>query len=372
MRTASILEYLGARYALDVVVFREPGAPDPRSAFPSTLARTIHVIELPYHSKAPAARAARNLVRLALARPPLNDRFRGFGGEIARCLGGRHYDLAVIEHFWCAPYLEQAAAHASLAILNLHNVESALYKRLAAAEPWPLSLAFGCFSRALRRMEGRWIPRFGAVLVASGEDAGRVRRIAPRVAIHVYPNAIPAAPQPTPAEEDVIVFSGNLEYGPNVSAVRFFRSRVWPLVRGRWPGIRWRLVGRNSHAVARYTQGDDRIEVTGPVENAVAELAKARLAVAPLVAGSGTRIKILEAWAAGRAVVSTSLGAEGLPVRDGDHLLLRDTPDSFAAAVCGLLASPGERLRLGTAGRALLERDFTWPRAWEALAKSGV
>jgi glycosyltransferase involved in cell wall biosynthesis len=71
-------------------------------------------------------------------------------------------------------------------------------------------------------------------------------------------------------------------------------------------------------------------------------------------------------------VVSTTLGAEGLPVRDGEHLLLRDTAESFAAAVSGLLSAPEERARLGAAGRSLADREFTWPRAWEALARYGI
>ncbi len=363
MRTASILQYLGPRYALDVVVFREPGAPDPRAA---------HAIDLPYHSKTPAARAARNLRRLILGRPPLNDRFQGFAAEVSRCLGWQKYDVAFIEHFWCAPYVEQIAPHASRVILDLHNVESALYRSLADSEPWPKSAAFGRFARAVRRMEVRWIPRFASVLVASNADADRVRQIAPQATVHVFPNAIPAVAEPCVGEENVVVFSGNLEYEPNISAVRFFRLRVWPLLRERWPELRWRLVGRNPHAVAKYVRGDERIELTGPVADAVPELAKARVVVVPLLAGSGTRIKILEAWAAGRAVVSTTLGAEGLPVRDGEHLLLRDTPESFAAAESELLAAPEERLRLGAAGRSLLEREFTWPRAWEALAACGV
>jgi glycosyltransferase involved in cell wall biosynthesis len=124
--------------------------------------------------------------------------------------------------------------------------------------------------------------------------------------------------------------------------------------------------------VEQYVRGDERIELTGPVADAVVELAKARVVVVPLLAGSGTRVKILEAWAAGRAVVSTTVGAEGLPVRDGEHLLLRDTAESFAAAVSALLAAPEERLRLGAAGRRLWEREFTWPRAWEALAACGM
>ncbi len=363
LRTASILEYLGPRYALDVVMFREPGAPDPRAS---------HAIDLPAHSKMPAARAARNLRRLVLGRPPLNDRFQGFGAEVSRCLGDRKYDVAIIEHFWCVPYLEQIAPRAGRVILDLHNVESALYRSLADSEPWPKSAAFGRFAQAVRRMEARWIPRFSSVLVTSNEDAERVREIAPQALVHVFPNAVPAVDQPRVGEENVIVFSGNLEYEPNVSAVRFFRSRVWPLLRERWPELRWRLLGRNPRAVAKYVRGDERIELTGPVVDAVPELAKARVVVVPLLAGSGTRTKILEAWAAGRAVVSTTLGAEGLGGRDGEHLLLRDTPESFASAVSALMAAPEERLRLGAAGRSLLEREFTWPRAWEALAACGI
>lgn len=372
LRTASILEYLGPRYALDVVVFREWGAPDPRPAFPSGLARAVHVIELPRHSKAPVARAARNLRRLALGHPPLNDRFHGFAADVARCLGGARYDIALIEHFWCAPYVEQVAPHAARVILDLHNVESALYRSLADSAPWPQSAALGRFAQAVRRMEGRWIPRFSSVLAASTDDGGRVRHIAPQSKVEVYPNAVPALAEPGTNEENVIVFSGNLEYEPNISAVRFFRSQVWPLLRERWPELRWRLVGRNPQAVAKYVQGDERIELSGPVADALPELAKARVVVVPLLAGSGTRTKILEAWAAGRAVVSTTLGAEGLPVRDGEHLLLRDTAESFAAAVSGLLSAPEERARLGAAGRSLADREFTWPRAWEALARYGI
>lgn len=372
LRIASILEYLGPRYALDVIVFREPGAPDPLCAFPPGLARAVYAIDLPYHSKAPAVRAARNLARLALGQPPLNDRFRGFAREVSRSIERQRYDIAFIEHFWCAPYVEQVAPHASRVILDLHNVESALYGSLADSERWPKSLALGRFARAARRMESRWIPRFSSVLAASKEDAARVRGIAPQAEIHVYPNAIPAVPQPQASEENVVVFSGNLEYEPNIAAVRFFRSQVWPLLGERWPELRWRLVGRNPQAVERYVRGDARIELTGPVVDAVAELAKARVVVAPLLAGSGTRIKILEAWAAGRAVVSTTLGAEGLHARDGEHLLLADTAQSFAAAVSGLIGLPDQRLRLGAAGRALLDREFTWPRAWEALAECGV
>jgi glycosyltransferase involved in cell wall biosynthesis len=185
--------------------------------------------------------------------------------------------------------------------------------------------------------------------------------------VTVYRNALPWTPLPPRVEEDAIVFSGNMEYHPNISAVRFFRGEVWPGLRERWPGLVWRLVGKNAWAVRRYTSGDPRIEVKGEVDDAIGELARAKVAVVPLLAGSGTRLKILEAWAAGVPVVSTSLGAEGLPVRDGEHLLLADGAAAFADAVSRLLACTELRERLGSAGRLLMEKEFTWETAWKNL-----
>jgi glycosyltransferase involved in cell wall biosynthesis len=174
-------------------------------------------------------------------------------------------------------------------------------------------------------------------------------------------------PLPVAGDEEAIVFSGNMEYHPNHAAVRFFRREVWPRLRDRWPLLVWRLVGKNPAAVERFTVGDPRIEVAGPVVDAVCELARSRVAVVPLLTGSGTRLKILEAWAAGLPVVSTSVGAEGLPVRDGETALLADGAEAFAGAVTRLLTCKELRQRIGSAGRLLLEKEFTWETAWKKL-----
>jgi len=372
MRTASLLEYLARRYAVDLIVFREPGAPDPRAALPAARFRQVWVLELPPHVRAPAARALRNLRRLLLGRPPLNDRFAGFGRAIARRLDQRRYRMALIEHFWCAPYARVLAPHAERLVLDLHNVESELHRRLAAAERFPVKLAFARFGRCCRRLERRWLPRFSLLLAASEEDASRLAALAPATPAAVYPNAIPAAPQPLRPEQEAIAFSGNLEYQPNLAAVRFFRSRIWPRLRQQWPGLVWMVVGKNPQAVAPYLRGDERIRLVGPVEDALQTLAAAKVVVVPLLAASGTRFKILEAWAAGRAVVSTRLGAEGLQARDGEHLVLADEPEAFAQAVSALLASPERRAALGRAGRTLYEERFTWEAAWRRLRAAGL
>jgi len=367
LRTASLLHYLAKSYDTDLLVFRQPGEDDPAKRLPPGLARRVSVIELPRNGRGASVRVARNTIRLARRVPPLMDRFAGFGPEIAAALGGRRYDVGIVEHFWCAPYYEQLAGLCGRTVLDLHNVESMLHRRGAASEGGATAFAHRVFARAARNLERAWLPRFSDVLVTSEEDAALVRDIAPGARVAVYPNAIPLGALPRPGNDEAIVFSGNMEYAPNRSAVRFFRREVWPSLRQQWPGLVWRLVGKNPDGVKEFTNGDPRIEMHGAVEDAVAELARCRVAVVPLLAGSGTRLKILEAWAAGLPVVSTSIGAEGLGARDGEHLLIADGAAAFGAAVSRLLACTDLRMRLGNGGRLLLEKEFTWETAWKKL-----
>ena len=367
LRTASLLHHLARSYDVDLIVFRQPGAPDPAAQLPAGLVRRVSVIPLPANGRGPAARALRNAARLARGVPPLVDRFSGFESSIEEALQGRHYEVGIIEHFWCAPYWTQVSKACARTVLDLHNIESILHERLVAVEPPATAFAHRVFQQASLELERDWLPRFSQVLTASESDAKLARIIAPRARVTVYPNAIPSTPLPPPGNEEAVVFSGNMEYHPNRSAVRFFRHEVWPQLRERWPDLVWRLVGKNPEAVRQFTTGDSRIEVQGQVDDAVRELARARVAVVPILAGSGTRLKILEAWAAGLPVVSTPVGAEGLPIRDGENILLAGSAGTFTAAVSRLLTCTGLRAKLGMAGRLLLEKEFTWETAWRRL-----
>jgi len=367
LRSASLLHYLARAYDVDLLVFRQPGAADPARCLPAGLARRVFVIDLPATGRSLAARVLRNSLRVARRVPPLVDRFSGFGPAIAAMLEGARYDLVVVEHFWCAPYWEQVSKVCGRTVLDLHNIESVLHARCAEDPLGAASFAHRVFRDASLELERAWLPRFSRILTTSAADAARVHAIAPGAGITVYPNALPLAPQPAQAGDNAIVFSGNLEYHPNTSAVRFFRAEVWPRLREQWPDLIWRLVGKNPAAVARYTAGDPRIEVIGPVEDAVAALARNRVAVVPILTGSGTRFKILEAWAAGVPVVSTTIGAEGLPAQDGRNMLLADSGPAFAEAVTRLLKCSELRKGLGAAGRLLLEKEFTWETAWKSL-----
>jgi glycosyltransferase involved in cell wall biosynthesis len=367
LRSASLLEYLALRYDVDVIVFREPGAPDPAALIPNRLARRVTVVELSPNRRTFAARVLRNAGRMARRVPPLVDRFSGYSEHMARTLSGNRYDVGVIEHSWCAPYLEQLSPVCARTVLDLYDVESVLHARCAAVEGRTTATAHRVFQGASQRLERFWLPRFSLVLATSQADIDLARAIAPQARFSVYPNALPPMALPPAGDEEAIVFSGNMEYHPNITAVRFFRQDVWPRLRERWPNLVWRLVGKNPGAVERYTTGDPRIEVTGPVVDAVYELARSRVAVVPLLTGSGTRLKILEAWAAGLPVVSTTIGAEGLPVQDGETALLADGAEAFAESVTRLLTCTDLRRKIGSAGRSLLEKEFTWETAWKKL-----
>lgn len=345
LRSASLLEYFRARYTVQIASFK-----------------------LPHHSQGVVARALRNGWRLLRGTPPLLDRFAGFENQLDPVLRNHHYRIAVIEHFWCAPYARALRPHCDCLVLDLHNIESELARSHARATRGFTSAAFSRFASAYRQLEQEWLPEFDLVLVTSEADRRRVNH--PHV--HVYPNALPEIPRPSVAEDDCIIFSGNLEYHPNIEAVRWFRTQVWTHVRDVRPHLEWHLVGRNARAVAALVAGDERISMTGPVEDALPFIARAKVSVAPVLSGSGTRFKILEAWAAARAVVSTTLGAEGLDARPGEHLLLADSPSAFAAAIIRLLETPDLRHRLGEAGRALYLERYTWPAAWQKLTDAGL
>lgn len=367
IRTASILHYLTRRFDVDLILFRQAGDSDPALSLPPGFVRHSSTITLPFHSRRPIAWTLRNGRRWLAGTPPLLNRFSQQGREIARFLDGRCYDCGVIEHFWCAPYVEQLKRVCNHTVLDLHNIESALHGSCAQSSSWAMSWAHRRFERACLREEARWYPRFSRLLVTSDADAGRVRSVVPEAPVTVYRNALPMVPLPHPQEQPVIGFSGNFEYHPNIQGLRFFVDWIWPLLRNRFPELRLRLIGKKPEVVARIVESSPGIETTGPVENAIAELAKVSIAVVPLISGSGTRLKILEAWAAARPVVSTPLGAEGLGVKPGENILLADSPASFAASVASLLGSKEERRRIGCRARQSFEEEFTWETAWRSL-----
>ncbi len=367
-RSASLLHYLAGKYDVDLVGFREPGSPHPAAALPVGLAHPIGVIELTPHSRSKTARALRNLNRAVRGVAPLNDRFDRYGVQLDRLLDGRAYEVAILEHFWTAGYARVLAKHSRRIVLDLHNLESEFYGSTAKTAGMLAAPFFRRFASAAHRMEKKYLHRFDQLLAPSASDREKIGLVNPRARVVVYPNAIPMKARPQVAKENVVVFAGNLEYAPNKAGVEYFAALVWPRLRRERPELRWEVVGRNGEAVAAALRGVEGAVLVGPVDDAFPRIAKAKVAVVPVFSGSGTRVKIVEAWAAGTPVVSTPFGAAGLDAVPGEQLYVAEGVSDFFTSISNLLDSSDKQRQLAEAGRRFYEQRYTWEAAWRCLS----
>jgi glycosyltransferase involved in cell wall biosynthesis len=254
-------------------------------------------------------------------------------------------------------------------VIDEHNIEYEVLQRMAEGERTALRRLFSAVEyRKFRTLEQRWWRRADAVAVTSEREVPTVSRHAPETAVGVVPNAVDPdefvpGGDPNP---DSVLFMGTLGYRPNIDAVEWLLGEVLPELRRLHPDASLTIVGHGEQQdLARFRQPG--VEVTGRVPDVRPYLEKAAVTVAPLRIGGGTRLKVVEALAMGKAVVSTRLGCEGLNVVDGEHGLVGDDAPAFASAVAGLLTNPGQCRRLGEAGRALVVEHYSWATACRLL-----
>ncbi len=242
-----------------------------------------------------------------------------------------------------------------------HNVESALLSRRSAVEAsLPKRLYLSLQGALMRAEEARWCPRVALNVVCSTEDQVVLQQIAPTARTAVVPNGVDVAeftPDHQPGEG--VVFVGGMTWFPNKDCLEFFAESILPELAksGALPTVNWvgrALPGATEHYAAR------GVTLTGYVDSIVPWVQKAACFVVPLRVGGGTRLKILSAWAMGKAIVSTSIGCEGLEARDGWNILIRDDPRSFAEAVRHVLNDEALRDSLGRNARKTAEEIYSW------------
>lgn len=215
----------------------------------------------------------------------------------------------------------------------------------------------------MRRYEKAAVESSNHCVVVSERDKELIHQLAPNTPLSVVPNGVDTEqfqPSPEPAGPPHLVFTGAMGWQPNAEAMIYFCREILPAVRAHFPDVRLSIVGMQPPPEVVALGQQPNIEVTGFVPDVRPYIAGATLYIAPLLLGSGTRLKILEAMAMGKAVISTTIGAEGLEVTNGRHLMIADTPADFAARICELLADPAQRQALGQAGRALVEACYDW------------
>lgn len=250
-------------------------------------------------------------------------------------------------------------------VLFTHNVEALIWRRHYEVTSnllwkWLCWLEW----KKMQRAEQHYLGLADHVLTVSENDRGTFARFLGSRKLSTIPTGVDTEYfQPTSGPEmpNSIVFTGSMDWLPNQDAIFYFVEEILPFIRQQVPDVSLWVIGRKpSRSLEELAAKRNNIHITGWVEDIRPYLARGAVSIVPLRIGGGTRIKIFEAMAMGKPVVSTSVGAEGLPVRDGEHILIADEPWHFAECVISLFANTGERLRLGMTSRKLVEENYSW------------
>jgi polysaccharide biosynthesis protein PslH len=324
-------------------------------------------------------RAKRLLQLRSLASPRSFERLRvtvpGLQQTLDRVLRARRFDVINLEFPYLGHYdLRQAPSGQKLppVVIDSHEIAYDLARQFAGAGGGlGRRLYAGVNWHKLRREELSTYRRADGVYLCSAADERRLLDQVSGIRTQVIPNAAnvdyfqPRLADPPP-DGLTIVYFGLLSTLPNVDGVTHFARDIWPRIAAAHPRARWKIIGGRPPPSVLALAGP-RVELTGFVSDLRPHLAAAAAVVVPLRLGGGTRLKIVEAMAMGKAIVSTTLGAEGIEAVSGRDILIEDQPTDFAAAVSRLLADPGLAARIGQSARQLAVNRYSWSEAARAL-----
>ena len=253
-----------------------------------------------------------------------------------------------------------------------HNVEAAIWQAHFAVTSNPLwKLVAWREFRSISQIERQFVKRADHTLTVSDDDRAAFLRMVPDSPVTTVPTGVDLdyfRLRNTPEKAHTLVFTGSMDWAANEDAILYFCSKILPRIRKQIPDARLSVVGRNpTRRILALKAKDALVDVTGTVEDIRRYVHEAAVYVVPLRIGGGTRIKIFEAMALAKPVVSTTIGAQGLPVRHGENVLLADAPETFAEQAVRLLRDRSERQRLGRAGRSLVESRYNWAAAADVV-----
>jgi sugar transferase (PEP-CTERM/EpsH1 system associated) len=385
IRNFSFVRYLGRNpgYALSLLSFARPGEDPVISPALAELRKYCHRVELVPH---PPARSKFIRLRESLfgGLPDLAKRLASpeFEAALTRLLQTETFDVIQCEALEMVPFLLNRPGLTARLVLDEHNAEYLLQRRIFEQDwqsGWkrrPAALYSWLQARRLTTYERKALARFDRAIAVSHPDRAALESLSPtKRPIAVIPNGIDLDEyRPDPVEEekpDTLVFTGTMDFRPNVDAVTWFVGEVWPLILIKKPGANFFIVGRRPSPAVAALQNQPGVEVTGEVADARHFVRKSALYVVPMRMGGGVRFKVLEALAMGKAVVTTAMGADGIDLTGGEEAVVADTAADFAREVLELLDDPHRRESLARQGRRFVEKNFDWreitPRLDEVL-----
>ena len=364
VRSLNTISALARSHQVSVITTHGQG--DDPDGLQQQLAHCERVISVPYAvPKRGSAAFAASVAGSWFSHYPVDLwkwRVRDVRREVRAALGKVNTDLVVADFLFAAVNVGMTGDVPVL--LFEHNVEYLIWQRLAHLEsnPWKRAL-FEMEWRKVRACEADACRRADLTIAVSDDDKERLAELGAGIRAASIPTGVdteyfkPCGAAEVPAR---LVFSGSMDWHPNEDAVCYFVDTILPRIRAEAPAASFTIVGRNPSVHVRELAAQPGVIVTGTIDDVRPSIGEASVYVVPLRAGSGTRIKIFEALAMGKAVVSTTVGAEGLALESGRHFVAADTPHDFATAVIRLLRDPARRQALGDEGRALVEANYSW------------
>ena len=275
------------------------------------------------------------------------------------------YDAVHIDHLHMAHYHHLFGQTPTF--LDEHNVEFKILERCAEVEKSLIKkLLYRNQAEKMKTFEGKMAKTFTGIFACSLDDQLILSKLTVgMVQTHVIPNGVDTeffnAPIKTDLKENFLVFTGSMDWLPNDDAITYFCERILPLVWQKLPDTKLYVVGKSpSAAVKALALNDSRVIVTGRVDDVRTYIENAKVFIVPLRIGGGTRLKILEAMAMRKAIVSTSIGAEGIKCRDGINITLADNPESFTQRIVDILGNETFMTQLGQEGRNLVCDQYDW------------
>lgn len=274
-------------------------------------------------------------------------------------------DIVQIQQSFLAPYVEAVPSTSGCKrVLAFENLGFLQYRRMGRlATNWETRLRHLSNAAIMRRWEPRYAERFDHCVMVSPIEARLLQAANPRLQVSVVDNGVDSQayqPLDPPITGHDVLYVGTMSYPPNVDAALLFANEILPHVQKHVPDARLVIVGKDPVADIVALSSRPDVIVAGGVPDIVPYYQQTCATVVPLRGGGGTRLKILESMALGRPVVSTTIGCEGLAVVDGEHVVVRDDPESFASATVSLLQNPTKAAALARRARALVEERYDW------------
>lgn len=265
-----------------------------------------------------------------------------FNDKLIELLHQNKFDVIQLEGLYLSPYLETIRAFSDATIsMRSHNVEHEIWQRIAENEKGFLKRSYlKILAKQLRKYEISRLNKYDVLTSVTDRDASILKELGCELPIHVCPapyDETILVPVKTGTEIPSLFFIGALDWKPNLEGLQWFLNKAWPAIHQKYPQLKFYIAGRNADQAA--IASSENVIVAGEVDDAYAFMNSKHIMIVPLLSGSGIRIKIIEGMALNKAIISTTIGAEGIPCKDGQNILLADSPEKFLEQISKCLDS---------------------------------